>query len=45
MYDCALPVTDRLSKEVLTLPMYATLADADVDLIARQVASYSPRGK
>ena len=33
----ALPMTERLADEVLSLPMYPELSDADVELVARAV--------
>jgi dTDP-4-amino-4,6-dideoxygalactose transaminase len=39
-YDCRLPVTERLSQEVLTLPMYPSLTVDEVDCIADGVTSF-----
>jgi len=35
-----LPVTERLANEVLSLPMYAELTDAQVDVVASAVAEF-----
>lgn len=39
-YDCELPVTERLSKQVLTLPMYPTLTENEIDYIGDNVAAF-----
>ena len=39
-YDCALPVTERLSAEVLTLPMYPSLSEAEINLITSEIVDY-----
>jgi len=39
-YDCKLPVTERLSQQVLTLPLYANLQPAEMDYIAENVVSF-----
>ena len=39
-YNDALPVTDKISAEVLTLPMYANLSEAEINLIAFQINAY-----
>jgi len=39
-YDCELPVTERLSKQVLTLPMYPTLTENEIDYIADNIAAF-----
>ena len=39
-YDCKLPVTERLSQQVLTLPMYANLQPAEMDYMAENIESF-----
>ncbi len=39
-YDCELPVTERLSEQVLTLPMYPTLTEHEIDYIADSIAAF-----
>ena len=39
-YDCKLPVTERLSEQVLTLPMYPTLKDDEINYIANEVRAF-----
>ena len=39
-YDCELPVTERLCKQVLTLPMYPTLTENEIDYIADSIATF-----
>jgi len=43
-YKCDLPVTENLSRQVLTLPMYPALAEDEIDFIADQVATFFSRG-
>ena len=35
-----LPITERLSDEVLSLPMYAELTDAQIDRVASEVRAF-----
>jgi dTDP-4-amino-4,6-dideoxygalactose transaminase len=43
--DVALPQTEALAREVLSLPMYPELSDDDVDYVAERVrAFFSPHG-
>jgi perosamine synthetase len=42
-YNCDLPVTERLSKQVLTLPMYPTLTEHEINFVADQVATFFSR--
>jgi len=39
-YDCNLPVTEAMSQQVLTLPMYPSLSEAEISLITDQVTGY-----
>jgi perosamine synthetase len=39
-YKCDLPITEKLSRQVLTLPMYPALTEHEIDLVADQVASF-----
>jgi len=39
-YNCELPVTERLSQRVLTLPMYPTLTEDEIDYIADRIAAF-----
>ena len=39
-YDCRLPVTERISGQVLTLPMYPTLTESEIDYIADTIADF-----
>jgi perosamine synthetase len=39
-YKCDLPITESLSRQVLTLPMYPTLTEHEIDFIADQVATF-----
>jgi perosamine synthetase len=43
-YRCDLPATERLSRQVLTLPMYPALTEQDIDFIADQVSAFFSRG-
>jgi perosamine synthetase len=43
-YKCDLPVTESLSREVLTLPLYPALTDHEIDYIADQVATFFSHG-
>ncbi len=43
-YKCDLPITQSLSRQVLTLPMYPTLTEHEIDFIADQVAAFFSRG-
>ena len=39
-YDCELPVTERLCRQVLTLPMYPALEENEIDYIADNIAAF-----
>ncbi len=39
-YNCKLPVTERLSEQVLTLPMYPTLTENEVDYIVESIETF-----
>jgi perosamine synthetase len=43
-YKCDLPITESLSQQVLTLPMYPALIEQEIDLIADQVAAFFSGG-
>jgi perosamine synthetase len=42
-YKCDLPITESLSRQVLTLPMYPTLTEHEIDFITDQVATFFSR--
>lgn len=39
-YNCELPVTEDMSQRVLTLPMYPTLTEEEIDYIAKMINSF-----
>lgn len=39
-YNCKLPVTEKMSREVLTLPMYPSLTEEEIDYIADKVIDF-----
>jgi perosamine synthetase len=39
-YKCDLPITENLSQQVLTLPLYPTLTEHEIDFVADQVATF-----
>jgi len=39
-YNCELPVTERLSGQILTLPMYPTLTGNEINCIAEKVKAF-----
>ena len=39
-YNCKLPVTEKLAQEVLTLPMYPSLTEEEIEFIAGAVADF-----
>lgn len=39
-YKCELPVTEEISKKVVTLPMYPTLQREDMDLIVQEIKEF-----
>ena len=39
-YNCDLPVTDRLSGQALTLPMYPSLTEEEINYITAEVAGF-----
>ena len=39
-YNCRLPVTEQLSRQVLTLPMYPGLTEEEIEIIADNVAGF-----
>jgi perosamine synthetase len=41
--DYALPVTEEISQQVLTLPMYSTLTESEIDYITNSVADFFPQ--
>jgi dTDP-4-amino-4,6-dideoxygalactose transaminase len=44
-YKCRLPVTERLSRQVLTLPMYPGLSEDNINFMADKVAAFFSPGK
>ncbi len=43
-YDTRLPVTEELSSQALTLPLYPTLTTEEIDSIAREIRSFFKKG-
>jgi perosamine synthetase len=43
-YKSDLPITEKLSRQVLTLPMYPALTEHEIDFIADRVAAFFSRG-
>lgn len=39
-YECELPVTEEMSKKVITLPMYPTIKEEDMDLIVQEIREF-----
>jgi len=39
-YECKLPVTEEISKKVITLPMYPTLSKSDMDFIINEIKEF-----
>jgi perosamine synthetase len=39
-YDCILPVTEKISQQVLTLPLYPTITEAEIKYIADNIANF-----
>jgi dTDP-4-amino-4,6-dideoxygalactose transaminase len=39
-YTCKLPVTEKMSRQVLTLPMYPTLTEDEINYIADSIAAF-----
>ncbi len=39
-YSCHLPVTERLSEEVLTLPMYPGLTEEEIDTVSEEIKRF-----
>ncbi|MDY6892970.1 MAG: DegT/DnrJ/EryC1/StrS family aminotransferase [Chloroflexota bacterium] len=39
-YNCILPTSERISEQVLTLPMYPSLSEDEIDYIADQVIAF-----
>lgn len=42
-YDCKLPVTEEISKQVLTLPMYPSLTTEEMDYIVEETKAFFSR--
>lgn len=42
-YDCKLPVTEEMSREVLTLPMYPSLTTEEMDYIVEETKAFFSR--
>jgi dTDP-4-amino-4,6-dideoxygalactose transaminase len=39
-YTCKLPVTEKISSQVLTLPMYPTLTKDEIDYIVEEIKNF-----
>jgi len=39
-YDCRLPITEEISRQVLTLPMYPSLTMEEMDYIAEEMKAF-----
>ncbi len=39
-YRCELPVTEEMSKKVITLPMYPTISKSDIDFIIKEIIEF-----
>jgi len=39
-YECDLPVTEKVSEQVLTLPMYPSLTEDEIDYVADRIAAF-----
>lgn len=39
-YKCKLPVTEKISKKVITLPMYPSISKSDMDFIIKEIAEF-----
>ena len=39
-YNCDLPITEKISRQVLTLPMYPSLTENEIDYIADEMAAF-----
>jgi len=39
-YTCKLPVTEAMSKQALTLPMYPTLTKEEMDYMVEKIKSF-----
>jgi len=44
-YDCKLPVTEEISKQVLTLPMYPSLTTEEMNYIAKETKAFFSRSR
>jgi perosamine synthetase len=42
-YDCHLPMTEAIARQVLTLPMYPSLSEEEIDDVTRRVSDYFSR--
>lgn len=43
-YDCKLPVTEEISRQVLTLPMYPSLTMEEMDYVVEEAKTFFSRG-
>jgi len=43
-YDCQLAVTEHISQQVLTLPMYPALTEEEIEYIAKEIARFFRKG-
>lgn len=39
-YNCDLPVTEKISKKILTLPMHPGLKEEEIDLIVNEITNF-----
>ena len=39
-YDCVLPVTEAISQQVITLPMYPSMPQEEIDAVTGRIADY-----
>jgi dTDP-4-amino-4,6-dideoxygalactose transaminase len=39
-YECDLPVTEKVSQQVLTLPMYPSLTEDEINYVAHRIAAF-----
>jgi len=44
-YTCKLPVTEEISKQVLTLPMYPTLTKEEIDYVVEEIKNFFEGGR
>jgi perosamine synthetase len=44
-YHCKLPVTDKVSEQVLSLPIYPSMTTREIDYIVDEIKSFEKVGK